>query len=182
MDELYHFGIKGQKWGIRRYQNTDGSLTSAGKKRYGKKTYRKASKDAKEYARAKMFYGEGAGTRRKLIKAKVEERSKDPQYKQAFDDAMSKQNMSKHASKAKTERRIKDTKNTVTKTGRGLVNITTGHPERVGATLAAAAAVYGVAHRAGIDKIVANMAKTKIKDLSKHAASAYSTVKQWGLR
>ena len=34
-DELYHHGIKGQKWGVRRYQNSDGSLTNAGKKRYG---------------------------------------------------------------------------------------------------------------------------------------------------
>ena len=31
---LYHHGIKGMKWGIRRYQNEDGSLTSKGKKRY----------------------------------------------------------------------------------------------------------------------------------------------------
>lgn len=33
-DELYHHGIKGQKWGVRHYQNTDGSLTAAGKERY----------------------------------------------------------------------------------------------------------------------------------------------------
>lgn len=32
--ELRHWGIKGQKWGIRRYQNKDGSLTPAGRKRY----------------------------------------------------------------------------------------------------------------------------------------------------
>lgn len=32
--ELYHHGILGQKWGIRRFQNEDGSLTAAGKKRY----------------------------------------------------------------------------------------------------------------------------------------------------
>lgn len=32
--ELYHWGIRGMKWGIRRYQNKDGSLTAAGKKRY----------------------------------------------------------------------------------------------------------------------------------------------------
>ena len=32
--ELYHWGIKGMKWGVRRYRNEDGSLTAAGKKRY----------------------------------------------------------------------------------------------------------------------------------------------------
>ncbi len=31
--ELYHFGIKGQKWGVRRFQNEDGTLTEAGRKR-----------------------------------------------------------------------------------------------------------------------------------------------------
>lgn len=34
MAELYHHGIKGMRWGVRRYQNKDGSLTPAGKKRY----------------------------------------------------------------------------------------------------------------------------------------------------
>lgn len=33
MDELQHHGIKGQKWGVRRFQNADGSLTTAGKQR-----------------------------------------------------------------------------------------------------------------------------------------------------
>ena len=32
--ELRHHGIKGQRWGVRRYQNADGSLTAAGQRRY----------------------------------------------------------------------------------------------------------------------------------------------------
>ena len=33
-DELYHHGIKGRRWGVRRFQNEDGSLTPAGERRY----------------------------------------------------------------------------------------------------------------------------------------------------
>lgn len=33
--ELKHYGVKGQKWAVRRYQNPDGSLTAEGKRRYG---------------------------------------------------------------------------------------------------------------------------------------------------
>jgi len=43
-NELYHHGVKGQKWGVRNYQNADGSLTAAGRLRYyGDSAKRKVS-------------------------------------------------------------------------------------------------------------------------------------------
>ena len=68
-NELTHHGIKGQKWGIRRFQRKDGSLTNAGKKRYydtpelNKKKSQlerlKAKREAsnKEYSKAYNKYG-----------------------------------------------------------------------------------------------------------------------------
>lgn len=49
--ELSHHGIKGQKWGIRRFQKKDGSLTSDGKKRYSDNQDSKDNGDSKEHKR-----------------------------------------------------------------------------------------------------------------------------------
>lgn len=45
---LYHHGIKGQKWGVRRYQNDDGTLTAEGKERYGVDENGNMSKEGQE--------------------------------------------------------------------------------------------------------------------------------------
>lgn len=46
-NELYHHGVKGMKWGVRRYRNKDGSLTAEGKRHQARKT-KGWSKDAKK--------------------------------------------------------------------------------------------------------------------------------------
>ena len=72
-DDLQHWGIKGMKWGQRRYQNKDGSLTPAGQKRYNKELENLKKEEAKVKEQAKI------AANRKKTQAKIdslEERKK----------------------------------------------------------------------------------------------------------
>lgn len=60
---LSHHGILGQKWGVRRFQNPDGSLTNAGKVRYDG-----SSGDVKRYAKEKGMDTSKLGGFRKAVK------------------------------------------------------------------------------------------------------------------
>lgn len=92
---LEHHGIKGMRWGVRKAER--GGVSRAVDKQ--------ARKDAQEFARAKMFFGQGAGTRRKLINKSIEARkAHDLSYAKAFDRHVAKQDLSVHASKAVKER------------------------------------------------------------------------------
>lgn len=154
---LAHYGVSGMKWGQRKSAIPGVSA----------KTSREARKDADEFAKAKMFYGDGAGTRRKLIKAKVESKSsKDPSYKKAFDHHLGNQDLGKRASQARGERKRKDTVATTAKTARGVKNLVmkTGAPVTLGAL-----AVYGAYQNPAIRNSVTKASKT-----------AYSAVKNSG--
>lgn len=147
-DFLEHAGVKGMKWGHRKVDRPDG--VSRG-------TNRTAAKDAKEFASAKVYYGEGAGTRRKLIKNTVEARKKrDPSYQKAFDHHLSNQNMDKRVSQAKSKRKRTDAVNKTTKTARGLAHISSGNTRYASAAAMGIAAAATYAHKTGLDRKILN--------------------------
>ena len=87
--DIYHYGVKGMKWGVRR----------------------EAKRDARESVRAAMSYGEGAGNRRKLINKSVEaKKKKDHNYAEAFDYYREREDVAKAGQNARRWRRKQDRK------------------------------------------------------------------------
>lgn len=85
--EIYHHGVKGQKWGVRRYQKKDGSLTRLGKKRLQsgedekKEQSRAQKKDAKEQLKAQ---------KRATQEAEQKKRAEEAEKKKAEQEAADK--------------------------------------------------------------------------------------------
>lgn len=78
-DELTHWGVKGMRWGIRRYQNKDGTLTDAGKKRLAKESaaLKKEEQIIKNRKRTKAKIDK-LEARRKALDDDKKELEKDP--------------------------------------------------------------------------------------------------------
>lgn len=151
---LEHFGVLGMRWGVRRDRAPGVSS----------KTDREARKDANEYTRAKLFYGEGAGTRRKLINNTVASKSKrDPSYKKAFDYHVDQTDLSKRASQARGERRRADTKKSIGRGVRGTRHILNGNSQYASAATAIAVGGALYLHKKGIDRVILNSGKTLLK-------------------
>ena len=100
-DKLAHSGIKGMKWGVRRYQNPDGSLTEEGKARYGKpsadeneksETEKWSSKDSKKLSddelrtRVNRLMQESQYKRllKELNTPEIKQKKEHPLFKQIF--------------------------------------------------------------------------------------------------
>lgn len=76
-NELYHYGVMGMKWGVRRYRDANGNLTAAGKKR-AKQEYKADNKMAKELGKNATVYGHAtAKSMKRTIKL---ENKLDKQY------------------------------------------------------------------------------------------------------
>ena len=74
--ELYHWGVKGMKWGVRRYQNKDGSLTSAGKKRQKEPSANKKERIARKKDLKNRRTMSDAELRKKIERLKMEKEFK----------------------------------------------------------------------------------------------------------
>lgn len=120
-DEIKHHGVKGQKWGVRRYQNEDGSLTAKGKQRYGSKenfereypqeSKKKIKKEVDIYkdvaGKAKRGMEEGRERQNKKQKENAEKDVRERAYRmsdQELRDAVNRLNMEERYAQVMRER------------------------------------------------------------------------------
>lgn len=98
-DELYHHGIKGQKWGVRRFQNLDRTLTALGKIRYG------AGKVAETAGKAAKATGKTVAKVAKSVKDNAVTR-----YKRKHINAMTDQELREYTNRLNMEAAYKEAK------------------------------------------------------------------------
>ena len=90
-DCLVHHGIKGMKWGVRRYRNKDGTLTPAGKKRYSKAPITVQSKtivdnwNGKDFSTTTHIFKKGSGSKKQRSIIDAMAKSQDYDSARKFD-------------------------------------------------------------------------------------------------
>ena len=114
-EELKHYGIKGMKWGVRRFQNSDGSLTSEGRKRYGSGDLKEAQK---KVDKGKAMVDGVKKTRVKAAEKQHEKKIKDDLSKmsdQELRDIVNRLNMEERYTQVMKSRGVEAGKNRVDK-------------------------------------------------------------------
>jgi hypothetical protein len=129
---------------------------------------REAIRDAHEYAMAKMFYGEGAGIRRRLINQTVQFKIANvPGYDVAFQKELATQDFAKISRKARRERRLIDAKDVVNRNGKALAR---GDFRSLSLPILVVAGGAIVAHQTGYDKKAFEYSKKEYRKVKLWAA------------
>lgn len=146
---LEHFGILGMKWGHRKGPDDGPS----------KAMQKMAKKDAQRFIDAKMFYGQTAGTKRKLLKAELDKKKKTiPGYEDAFNVHLESVDRAKSAQKAVNTRTRIDS----VQKGRSLVKKVLGVTGSL--TVGVGTMVY-YANKPQIDAFVMSQANRLIRNI-----------------
>lgn len=126
-----------------------------------KKLQNMATKDASDWARAEMFFGEGAGIRRRHLEAQIKEKRNDiPNYKEWFDFAYSRQNMAEHAIAAAKERKKIDA---MASAGKNFRAIRSGNIHGLSNSVFVIGGLAYVVHATGADKKIVDETKRLYK-------------------
>jgi hypothetical protein len=150
-ESLQQSGILGMHWGHHKSED-DGVPRS---------TRNLAKKDAERHINAKMFYGETAGTKRKLLKAEIEKKKKMiPGYESEFNSHLEKVDTAKAAKKAVADRTRIDT----VKKGRTLVKNILGV---TGSLTVGVASLAYAANKEKVDRFVATQFTKLVRSFKK---------------
>lgn len=128
-----------------------------------------AVEDAARWGYAQMFFGEGAGTKRKLLNAEISDKvASIPDYQKHFEAAYNKLNMGAIALKAAKDRKRIDRGNAVRKNTRAIIR---GDRRSMSTLLIIGGAAYWYARETGYDKVIAEDVNKRYRRLKgKYAA------------
>jgi hypothetical protein len=139
-----------------------------------------AAKDAAQWAAAEMFFGKGAGTRRKLLSADIASKVENVfGYHEAFNKAYSEQDFAKHAMKAIQERNHIDRTEMIGKNVKGILR---GDRRSMSTGVLILVGIGVVAHQTGYDEVALKEAKKyykKAKDEIKARQFAHNIKKTY---
>ena len=153
--ELYHHGIKGQKWGVRRFQNPDGTRTAAGKRRYAAdvgSAQKRIAKAESDYSKARNAYARNQSNAK--LRAQVIKTSKEARW----------------AKKDLESEKIKEKLNQETKKSKHRENLEAKYREKGMSEEEAAVAAY---KRVKTEKIIAGVAGVTVAALATYGAYKY---------